>query len=178
MATQEKEPQVGLPEPTGPDGWDRLPLWFWGLFLAAIPHLPSQDGPAHLLTGASLVGWLQGEPLPRVLFELRPWFLTNWLSILVLGGLQALGFGAAWAEKIWLFVVLVPWVEAFARLRLRLGTSRWVPWLVLLLFQGWIARLGLWSFLFATGLGLWVWSRRDSFATWPRWPTLARQMGR
>jgi len=156
QATVKEEP----PACEGPDGLDRLPILVWALLLCALPFYPSQDGPFHLHHGSALLAWISGDPSARALFQLQDGLFTNWTTAIVLGDLQVLlGLSSAWAERIWLMVLVAVWVDAFARLRFQLGTSRLVPWLVLLLFQGRIAHMGYWNFLFATGLGLWAWAR-------------------
>lgn len=147
-------PSEGRPTPI-----DRLPIVAWALFLTVLPLYPSQDGPAHLLHGSTLVSWILGDASARALFELQDGLFTNWTAAVVLGDLQVLlGLSPAWAERLWLTLLVAVWVDAFARLRARLGTSHLVPWLVLLLFQGRLAHMGFWNFLVAVGLGLWAWS--------------------
>lgn len=150
-----------------PDVWDRLPILAWALFLVILPFFPSQDGPFHLHQGSALLAWILGDPSARALFELQEGLFTNWTSAVVLGDLQVLlGLTPAWAERVWLVLLVAVWVDAFAHLRAKLGTSRLLPWLVLLLFQGRVAHMGFWNFLFSVGLALWAWARDGHDGAW------------
>lgn len=145
----------------------RLPLLVFASFLLALPHYPSQDGPAHLSSATALLALLGGDPQVKAIFEIQSGLLTNWLTLLCQTLGLALGLGPSLTEKLLVLFVAALWVEVFVACARRLGRPSWSTFLVLPILSSVPMHLGFWNFLAAGACGLLAWLvRRDGRLGW------------